>query len=76
MIREDLLTPRALLTAFLLEQIAKQATERRVLLYRAMAVDDRVEMKLRGECAARAGEYESVLRREDQMLLDFRRRAS
>ena len=76
MSREDLLPPRALLTAFLLEEIAKQPTERRVLLYRAMSADDRVDATLRAECAARASEYEAVLRREDQMILDFRRRVS
>jgi hypothetical protein len=67
------LPPRQLLTCFLLEQIAQQPVEARILLYRALAVDA-TDKDLRAACTARANEFEQAAARERQMLLDFQRR--
>jgi hypothetical protein len=67
----DHLSPSDFLTDFLLEQIAVQPLERRVLLYRAVAAET-PDKALREDCRARAREIEMLLRAEHQMLLKFR----
>lgn len=69
------MTAHAFLTDFLLEQIAEQPIERRLLLYRALAVDT-ADFALRKACTARADEIERLMLSERQMLLDFRRKHS
>ena len=64
---------REFLTDFLLERIAERPCAERVLLYRALAHETK-DQRLSAECLARAAEYEAALKRERQMLLDFRRR--
>jgi hypothetical protein len=68
------LTARQILEVFLLEEIAAQPSDKKLLLYRALAVDTR-DSALSTACNLMADELEMFARLERQMLLDFQRGA-
>lgn len=70
----DDVTPAQYLTGYLLEQIAKEPVEERIRLYRALAVAPSTDANLRRSVTARADELEAFRKREQQTLLDFKRR--
>lgn len=67
--------PAEYLTGFLLEQISQQPADRRIALYLCLASETK-DGALRAQCHAMARELEAIVRKEEQMLLDFRRRNS
>jgi hypothetical protein len=68
------LPPAELLTEYILEKLSEEPVGKRILLYRAIAIETKCPV-LTAACRRLANELEAIEARHEQLVLDFKRRA-